>query len=105
MVRDVCRSDAVVQKVEHGSVRAIDSQKGAADGVPVRVVQMRNVDVGVLEPGIEDEPKVDDKVRADWAKRKQETGNRKQEKKKDSASSASIDESYASAFIPCGLSP
>jgi hypothetical protein len=57
VVRNVRRSDLVMEEVDDAPrvelvVRAVDGVEGALDEVVIAVSEMRNVDVGVLEPAL-----------------------------------------------------
>mmetsp|Transcript_162808 Transcript_162808/g.517247 ORF Transcript_162808/g.517247 Transcript_162808/m.517247 type:complete len:482 (+) Transcript_162808:720-2165(+) len=54
-------TNAMVDEVEHGSIRTIDGHEGAAAPVPSIVVEVRHVNVGVLEPRVQHQPCVADR--------------------------------------------
>ena len=63
VVGDVSAPDLVVEEVED-PVRAVDGGDGTLDPRPLVVTVLRNGGIGVLEPRVEDEPRVGPQVRA-----------------------------------------
>mmetsp|Transcript_28948 Transcript_28948/g.72747 ORF Transcript_28948/g.72747 Transcript_28948/m.72747 type:complete len:400 (-) Transcript_28948:73-1272(-) len=71
VVGDVGATDAMVEEVKDLGVGAVDGAEGALEPRPLVGFVVGDVDVGVLEPGVEDEPHVDEEVGTDV-----ESGNR-----------------------------
>ena len=61
VVSDVSRSDAVVEPVED-SVRSVNCGKSSTNPGPFTFSVLRNGRVGVLQPSVQDQPSIDDKV-------------------------------------------
>lgn len=63
VVSDVSSSNAVVKLVDDPRVRSVDGQQGTLSPSPRFSVVVRNIDVGVLQPGVANQPSVGDEVR------------------------------------------
>ena len=77
VVRHVGASDAVVQKVVDGPVRAVDGHERTLDQVPRIPLEVGHVHVGVLQPGVEHEPEVAHHVRPDVQRQHGPEGSRR----------------------------
>jgi hypothetical protein len=55
---DVCTADAMVQKIKNETIWSVNRHKGSLDPRPLIVVKVWNVHVSMLEPGVQNEPKV-----------------------------------------------
>ena len=58
MVSHVSWSDIVMEEIKDWSVWSVDSMESSFDVIEFLWVKIRNIDVSVLEPGVEDQPKV-----------------------------------------------
>ena len=64
MVYSVGRANVMVHGVEHSAIGAIDRAEGAPDIGPFVAVEVRSVDVGVMQPGVGDKPCIVDQIGA-----------------------------------------
>mmetsp|Transcript_36948 Transcript_36948/g.80499 ORF Transcript_36948/g.80499 Transcript_36948/m.80499 type:complete len:398 (+) Transcript_36948:525-1718(+) len=60
----MCATNVVVEEVEEGAVGAIDGHEGPLLPRPQVLAQVGHVHVGVLQPGVEHQPRVGHQVRA-----------------------------------------
>mmetsp|Transcript_1912 Transcript_1912/g.7188 ORF Transcript_1912/g.7188 Transcript_1912/m.7188 type:complete len:465 (-) Transcript_1912:39-1433(-) len=77
VVRHVGASDAVVQKVVDGPVRAVDGHERALDQVPLVPLEVGHVHVGVLQPGVQHEPEVAHQIGPEVQRRDGPDGTRR----------------------------
>lgn len=60
VVHDVRGPDSVMQEVEHWPVGSIDGHESPLSPRPIFLVEVRNIDIGVLKPCVEHQPHVGD---------------------------------------------